>query len=370
MTELHDIANELIRETYRSKSLLKLSGGRDLHSVRKAVANAKRFMLDDAMSSFMAELATVPFKVAQERRPDVLDSLRHSARLPFPQVFVQYNYRAFRRGLEAERVGWRGEKTAADGEVLGDIGWLCEADASDPDLIWIAEYFELEGRIATPPFRFAYRTDDRGFAPSLKIDTRAGMFAHGISGHRDQNIGVQYRVPLSEFPKSQLVEVQSEDRGPGQWEKFEVHALVEEFSGVVRYVLALLATLNNIPKIETQVRPAKSYMGGGQIRKYLDHTTLRLSLPVRTSTTTLAKRLIAAARRGWHQVRPHWRIYHRGEKFCASRSDHVWLEADETGHANCKQCDARRVWIVLPDGRGDPTISVRTHKYALTHAVT
>jgi hypothetical protein len=27
---------------------------------------------------------------------------------------------------------------------------------------------------------------------------------------------------------------------------------------------------------------------------------------------------------------------------------HIWLEADETEHANCKLCDARRVWIVPP----------------------
>jgi hypothetical protein len=145
---------------------------------------------------------------------------------------------------------------------------------------------------------------------------------------------------------------------------------VLEFGGSLRYMLALLATLNDIPKMQVQVRPQKSFMGGGQIRKYLDHTVLQLTLPVKMSTVTLAKRLIAAARRGWHEVRPHWRINHPplGSTFCANRSDHVWLEADQSGHANCKQCDARRVWIVLPTGRGDPTISVRTHKYALHHS--
>lgn len=136
----------------------------------------------------------------------------------------------------------------------------------------------------------------------------------------------------------------------------------------MREVIALLSTLNHIPKTATEVRPAKTYMADARIRNYLAHTTLRIELPARYSLRTLAKRLIAKARRGWHQVRPHWRVYHQGEKFCPAYTEHIWLEADETGHANCKQCDARRVWIVLPHGRGDPLLSVRTHKYALTHS--
>ena len=175
ITPPRDLANELIRETWRNpkRSLLKTASGRDPAGIRRAVANAKRFMLDDSMAAFMAELSTVPFTVASERRPDVLDSLRHSARLPFPSLFIQFSNRAFRRRLD-------------------DIGG---------------------------------------------------------------------------------------------------------------------------------------------------------------------------------KVRAHWRINHPplGARFCASRSDHLWLEADDTGHANCRQCDARRVWITLPSGRGDPTISVRTHKYVLTH---
>jgi len=284
---------------------------------------------------------------------------------------VQYDYRAFRKGLSGKRLDWYGEEqNAPDEQIVGDIGWLVEADARDPDLIWLTEYFEIDNRVQTLPFRCCWRTDDHGFAPRLQIDTLAGMFAHGIQGHRDPNIGVQYTKPLSSFPKDHLVDVQSEHAAPGQWEAFQVHAMVPEFGGMIRSALALLATLNDIPKVQTQVRPQKSFMGGGQIRKYLDHTTLQLTLPAKVTTTRLAKRLIAASRKGWHEVRPHWRINHPplGAKFCANRDHHIWLEADEHGHANCKLCDARRVWIVLPTGRGDPTISVRTHKYALTHS--
>ena len=367
-----DFANALIRESYRGKSLIKVAGFDPL-MVRRAIAHSKRFKLDDGMSKFLGELSTVPFKVVPHRRPDILDSLRHSARLPFPQMFIQYDYRALRHGLLRDpydpsaklMLGMDGyQPPARDEDVVGTIGWLIEADTRDPDLIWLTEFGEIDGSPVPLPWRYAYRTDDRGFDPRLRLDTFAGMIAHGIEGHICPNIGVQYAKPLALSPRSSISEAVFEGV------TYPVHALLMEFGGSLRYVLALLATLNDIPKTQTEVRPAKSYLGGGQIRKYLDYTTLRLTLPVKISTTTLAKRLIAASRKGWHEVRPHWRINHPplGAMFCSRRDRHVWLEADETGHANCKLCDARRVWIVLPGGRGDPMISVRTHKYALHHS--
>jgi hypothetical protein len=365
---LPDLANELIRETYRgNKSRLRSWSKRDPLAMRRAIAHSKRFTLDDGMASFLGELSTVPFKVASQRRPDVLDSLRHSARLPFPQMFFQYNYRALRRGLnrdpKAEMLGVDGYKPPApDDKIISQIGWLVEVDHRDPDLIWLQEFAELDGGVVPLPLCYAYRTDDHGFDPRLKLDTFSGMIAHGIEGYICPNIGVQ--LVAASAPPENFLDIDLDGV------VYSVHKLVMEFGGSLRYMLALLATLNDIPKIQTQVRPQKSYMGGGQIRKYLDYTTLTLTLPASVTTTRLAKRLIAASRKGWHEVRPHWRINHPplSARFCSQRSDHIWLEADERGHANCKLCDARRVWIVLPDGRGDPTISVRTHKYALHHS--
>lgn len=370
MDEPHDIANELIRESYLTKSRVESMSKRPAASLRRAIANAKRFMLDASMSTFMAELAKVPFRVAPERRPDVLSSLRHSARLPFPSVFIQYDGLAYQRGLYeaflASPKQWGEPQTPPDPtRTIADRAWLCENDPSDPDLVWISTFVVVDKKVATVPFRYAYRTDDRGFHPRLQVDTAAGMLGHGMSGLLDANIGVRYAKSIQSFPRTELLDVV--DTECGLIPTFQAHSLVQDF-GCVCEVLALLATLNHIPKIETQVRPAKSFIAGAQVRQYLDHTTLRIELPAHTSLRTLAKRLIAKARRGWHQVRPHWRIYHHGEKFCASHDAHIWLEANETGHANCKLCDARRVWIVLPNGRGDPMISIRTHKYVLTHS--
>lgn len=193
----HDIANELIRESYRTKSNIERISKRPAQSLRRAISNAKRFMLDESMSAFVAELATVPFKVAPERRPDILSSLRHSARLPFPSVFIQYDGLAFQRALyEVYRDTpdqWDNPQPPPDpARSIADRAWLCEADPADPDLIWVSTFVVIDNKVATVPFRYAYRTDDRGFHPKLQVDTAAGMLGHGMMGLIEPNIGVRY----------------------------------------------------------------------------------------------------------------------------------------------------------------------------------
>ena len=371
-----DLANELIRATWRNpKKAWKLSTmqPRPLHVIRHAVANAKRFMLDSAMSGFLAELSTIPFLVSEERRHDVLDSLRHSSVLPFPKMFVQFDGLAFRRSLLHVKGGqggrdFHGNKLLPPEQgVVPEIGWLIEQQPNGS--IMMTEFFEVEDDIVTLPFAFLYRTDDVELRDTDTISVLAGAFAHGISGVYAPSIAIQYGQPLKQYPPDQMTLVEDDTVVPSK--HYAVHYLVPEYGGVLRYLFAFLATLNNVPKIATEVRPQKSYMGGGQVRKYLDHTVLKLSLPARQTTTQLAKRLIAHARRGWHLVRPHWRVMHErlGGNYCATREAHIWGVIDTTGHATCKQCDARRIWITLPHGRGDPTISVRTHEYSVTHPV-
>lgn len=369
-----DLASELLRETYRNerKSDLYWLQNRPLTKMRKAIANSKTFVLDDSMSSFLGELATVPFvSIANERMPDALDSLRHSAIPPFDNMFVQLDNRAFRRGLFKTRTPWRKTdvheqpllKEDSD-EIVDECGWLIETRAGEPDVMVTEVFMNDKDRLSSPPFRWVYRTNDIGWARTGNICSRSGMFAHGITGYHDPCTAVWYSRPLEQFPKEQKTKVDITDT-----DSFVVHNTVIEFGSTMRYIYAFLATLNNVPKIATDVKQSRHFIGGGQRRKYQDHTVLTLHLPARQSTTKLARRLIAQARRGWHIVRPHWRIAHDrlGGNYCTRREQHLWGVADETGHATCKQCDARRVWIVLPHGRGDPTLSVRTHKYNVTH---
>lgn len=385
-----DLANELLKQTYRKRlgSYYELSLNRSVQSLRSAIANAKRFTLDESMSEFCAVLASTPFKAAKERQADILHSLRHSAIPPYPKMLIQVDNHAFRRGLlvgglvdKGHAYAWnpphdgrsrvpdandfvhdaRGEALQPPSdEVIRDIAWLIEYDGQD---VIISEFFVMseknEHEVLALPYKLIYSTQDHSFTDGKfrdgYIDIKSAMIAHGITQVRSPHFGVLYNTPIEQQTKSLVVEE------PGQ-PSWKVNPLIVEFGGVLRYVIAFLATLNNIPKVTTVVRPQKGFLGGGRIRKYMDYTTLTLKLPQRTTQVNLAKRLIAKARKGWHEVRPHWRMLSDGN--CAF---HIWSERDSTGHAYCKECAARRVWIVLPHGRGDPTISIRTHKYVVTH---
>jgi hypothetical protein len=369
-----DLATELLRETYRNpkKSLLYQIQERSFTKLRAAIVNAKRFVLDDSMAEFLAELSTTPFnRVDNARMPDALESLRHSAIPPFDFMFIQLDNRAFRRGLLRVQTkwpkadAWRNQLIEPDSdEIAKEIGWLVETKHGTNEVM-VTEVFQVEGTLIMLPYRWVYRTVDLGFpetvgyGPGDNICTRAGMFAHGIQGFRDHAIGVWYVKPLTDYPENQLVPVTV-----AGGESFKVHSTVIEYGSTIRYLFAFLATLNNVPKIATEMSSGRHFIAEGLRRRHLDHTVLTLNLPAGQSTERLAMRLIAQARRGWHLVRPHWRLSHPrlNGRYCASRAMHLWTERDETGHAYCKQCDAKRVWIELPHGRGDPSIATKVHE--------
>lgn len=375
-----NIADELMRELYRPhrKSSLPMLD-RDRPGLRTRLANAKRMVLDASMSEFLAQLATVPFKVRRERRPDALTSLRHTAIPPFKNIFLEVDGRAFRKGLlataEHTRDVWGAALIAPeDSQLVANTGYELE-HLEELEVVLAHTFFMLDGKLHCLPFSWIWAYGDynlghesyRKQLGDMVPDVISGMFAHGITHYVDPSIGVLYHPGFLQAIGNQgWVDIQNEQGE--SWGK--VHKLVMEFGGTVRYLLAFLATLNHVPHTQAMTRERGSYLGGGQMRKYLTHDVLTLRLPARTTNERLAKRLIAQARRGWHEVRPHWRRQNKpGGTFCGSEWDHTWTERDSTGHSYCTKCDAKQVWITLPTGRGDPTIRVKTKQYRVTHGV-
>src|SRR4051812_25036987 len=95
-----DLANEVIRETYKPghKNNLESMSLRTALSVREAMQTARRFVLDESMSEMLGHLSSAPYEEPADV-DKVLESARRSSRLPFPKMFVQYDGKAFRRGL-------------------------------------------------------------------------------------------------------------------------------------------------------------------------------------------------------------------------------------------------------------------------------
>jgi hypothetical protein len=363
---METLANLVLRDTFRPRSNLPKFTSRPLADIRAALTNARRFVLDDRMSSFLADLSQVPFQCPPLRRPEVLDVMRHGARLPHKTTWIEFNGRAFRDRLlmisqEAKDV-W-GRQLAPSSDVPSRWGWLLEEHPQVDSAVHMMEFTELDlpdgsFDVMGLPFAWAWQTTDNPMP--WNADANAGEFSHGIVGYRCPQIGVIYDHPLKE---TERIKVQHADK-PDQ--DFWVHHMVVEMGGVVRYAMALLATLNDVPILSHDVVQSRGFVARGRYRKFLDHRVLRLNIPLARDTRKLAKKYVAIARRRAHQVRGHWRLYAKGEGPFCDPSVHLWGATDETGHASCSRCSARRTWIAEHQ-RGDASLGLVTHDFELTH---
>lgn len=352
------LADLVLRETYRPRSPL-ASG-----EMRRALTTARRFVMDEGMSAFMADIAQVPFHVPPVRRPEVLDTLRHGARLPHSATWIEFDGRAFRAELLKIMDG---ATTDVFGASLGDHstvvprwGWLMQEHPQMPQAVQMHQFMGMGGRALKMPMRFVWQTTDEPLP--WAADTAAGEIAHGITGYQPAQMGVIYAGPI---PKERQLRVGHEGGG---FPIYTTDKLLAEVGGTIRYAVALLATLNDVPVELTDVRQSHGFVARGAYRKYLDHTTVRLRIPVRQDTRRLAKKLVALARRRAHQVRGHWRLYERGEGTLCPDHAHAWGPADLHGRAQCTKCPAWRKWIDEHQ-RGDAGLGFVTHDYAVTHTI-
>lgn len=345
-----DLANEVIRETYRSDCILPNRG------VRSSFEQARRFVLDADMSEMMGHLATTPYEMSKPaKRGGVLMSQRRSARLPFDKIFVQYDGRAFRRGLLAA-VGdkkdlWGKELLPDDGQVIDPVGWMMECSrALDGDVVVVSEYMVDEGHAITLPFAWVYVTNDADLTStdynSLgfgDLDVPAAQLAHGVTGFNDKSCAVMYTNDRGKngLRQSELVDVRDDN------DKliFRTHYLVAECGGALRYIYAFLNMLNEVPVSIERPRRTAAYLANGKRRVAVDTQTIRLILPNRTITYREYARQLSrgVVKRAAHPVRGHWRVY--GAHSCGEHEQHDWGVADQTGHADCQRCTASRTWI-------------------------
>lgn len=352
-----DLANEVIRETYRSDCIL------PNRAVRSSFEQARRFILDADMSEMMGHLSTTPYELSKPKdRGKVLVSQRRSARLPFEKIFVQYDGVAFRRGLLAA-VGdkkdlWGKELLPAGDGIIDPVGWLMECSrASDGDVVMVSEYMIDEGHAITLPFAWCYVTNNANleegedpfaartgpYYPFGDFDVPAAQLAHGVTGFRDTGCAVMYLHPQGKngLKRSEIVDVRDDN------DKliFQTHYLVAECGGALRYIYAFLNMLNEVPVSIERPRRTAAYLANGKRRVAVDTQTIRLILPNRTITYREYARQLSrgVVKRAAHPVRGHWRVY--GAHSCGEHEQHDWGVADQTGHADCQRCTASRTWI-------------------------
>lgn len=382
------LIDALLRETYRDKGMVCRFFPRHPESLRRSLTEAKRFVLDDSMAAFVADLSTIRFK---HRGPDskaadyerglahnaaLLTSLRHSAIPPFPRVWVEMPMPPFvRRLLELKESSGHSSKDIygdemSERDVIPRIGWLFEK--SDDDRAVIVFVFGFPGQDVVNnapfclPFSFLYKIDDveipdSPFGPGspFQCDTGSSAIATGIM-RVDRHMAVINHRPI---PPEDTLRIDIDSDGT----VLTMHKLLPEFGGTLRRALAFMAALDSIPKVEVETRTSKGFLARGQIRKFLPRTTLTLSLPTRVTPERLAGRIIEATHLRWHEVRSHWRVRVKAGGRRCEEANHLWSAKDNLGRARCSQCDAVRTWITIPNGRGDRSLGqAPSHQYSVT----
>jgi hypothetical protein len=323
---------------------------------RDALRSSRKFILDDEMSSFTGELSSRGFErpnLSLKTRNRTVDHLRIAARLPGEITWIEYNLRnCLSRSNEIlrnqsidvtqvpQREGWllmRHPKieTAFIAHIVGHDPIN---DYNDGFNTW------------TFPVAMAWTSDMDSVLPWRLIpfkesNVQASEMTTGIMGYKTDRASYVYS-PLLNTPH---------DRHEA------VSKLLQEWSGVQRRMWALLATINDLPVTLTDVRPSKGFVAKGQYRRFLDHRTVTLTVPVKLYRKTIRDALANAHRRGG-PVREHWRKDFR--RPLSPLCDHVW--GADAKHMFCTHCNGRKIWVD-EHVRGDTSRGFVTHDFNVTH---
>lgn len=336
------LIDELYRASFRKEPVM---GWKSNVEMRKALVSARRFVLDDAMSTMLGDLASAAFAPLKglEKEPRsramgrLAEQLRVSARLPFETVWIEYNL----RNAQVRSTEILGESYHPK-ESPRDEGWLLRRHPYFETAIQLLITNRGETDRWTFPIAYAWSTDEtippwRSVIP--KGSTSDSVLATGIGGYHSPHVTI----------------CESDLMGPlTRYRHDALEGLVREWVGVLRRCWALLATINDIPILRTEATHSRGFVAQGRYRKYLDCTTITLRVP-QDEFRKIARKAVAAVRRRAHEVRGHWRKDWRNPGAISCK--HEWQE-DQT----CRLCHGHRLWIREHE-RGDPDLGIVAHHY-------
>jgi hypothetical protein len=127
---------------------------------------------------------------------------------------------------------------------------------------------------------------------------------------------------------------------------------------LIRYLLGLLATINDLPIVRKVVVPQKGFVARGRYRKFLQHTVVTLTVPT-TRYKTLARKAVANLRRRAHEVRGFWREHWKHPPVQGCPHEYASVDA---AHIRCTVCKGEKFWI-KEHQRGDASLGFVTHEY-------
>lgn len=351
MKQSPTMIDAVIRESLRPHSRYVPPG------LRPALLEARKFVLDDGMSAFLAELSHRPFAGKNPlTQIKVMDSMRVASRLPHKTTWVELNARAYKQHVLdnwPDSYDATGGPEPADG-TIPRIGWLMQQHKQLDTAFTVTVVCDVDP-VESPvifPFAFGWVTDDAVQFPWERITFPTAHshseLACGLTQYNSSHIGY-VRIPEDPLPLD-----------PGMIRRgLEI---MREFIGELRHVFAFLSSINDLPAISAEVKPSKGYFARGSYKKFVDHTTITLKVPGKASIRSLAERTLASAKRR-HTVRGHWRLYLRGDD--AALCLHEWNPTEDKKLV-CPHCKSWKTWITEHE-RGDASLGHVTHDYKVQH---
>jgi hypothetical protein len=362
MHEMATLADTVYRSTLDGKSWVGVE-------VRTLLHRARRFVLEADMSAFIADLAWAAYKAKPKLSSDIFDDARRMARLPHSVTWIEWDEIAVARRAMMEygsnmdplkvpkKSGWlMWQHPQVDTAFLAlnfGIGTTNFGDAGGlPDgvLSLGSSPFGIQWRTDDGPLMWPQLPDAVHFSELRRISQ--GAMLSGLTSYVGNG-----NMSFATTPKGIF------DFGKRQFPSTEVRQMLAESFGMMRYLLPLLATINDLPVSVNTVATGKGYVARGRYRKFLDHTTITLKVPTERHRS-LARRTVSQLRRRAHEVRGHWRDDWRnpGNPAC----EHIFDTEAETGNLVCRNplCRKRRIWIAEHQ-RGDGGIGFVTHDYVV-----
>jgi hypothetical protein len=136
-----------------------------------------------------------------------------------------------------------------------------------------------------------------------------------------------------------------------------------EFTGMMRWVVTILACLNEVPIDSHHVQPEGSIRTGLTGRRPLmDYHRVVLRVPKEKPVQYIERQLRSASRRRAHEVRSHWRTY--VQPVTCRRDDHEWTYDYEEGYRLCGKCMSFSR-LIREHIRGDASLGWVRHDYVV-----
>jgi len=333
-----------------------------LNCYRGLIRRARPYSLDDDATALITELASGP------TINDKLSIYRILARLPFDVIWIELNYDARYYARVAlgtsvgekpkdvpDRMGWLMERiTNTVWRATTVIRYAPEATESgrSVDTFGVVHVVSTEGPlefrsfVRDPVLRQAVMDINKpepNHATSMiaalgwGFGDSANLAAH--NGQRTMNIGLPSHLEGSnaaDLPTSwePLMEKVSKGVPSVKLAKTKKHMMDSaiELQGDLRFLMAALATINEVPVTYADWKPPGTRRIGGSIKEYMVNRVVTIAIPKKRGRTNKVMKMLRLAeiRMRRHEVGGYWKRVHYKD----GRVERKWIKDYMRGDAS------------------------------------